>query len=207
MAALGTPMAVLGTPLSPSATRVLMCGSGELARKWSSSSSAWAWKWSRWTATPTRRLCRVAHRSHVVDMLDPSALRAVIERENPDFIVPEIEAIATGAWWTWNRKDITSFPPRGRPPDHDGRGYAGWPPRSSDFPRRPIASPNPRSLRTRGARNRLALRHQARHELIRQGTEHGAPCIGGGRRLAARARRDPRRRGQGDRRRIRRIRL
>ena len=97
MAALGTPIAALGTPLSPSATRVLMCGSGELGKEVVIEFQRLGVEVVAVDRYANAPAMQVAHRSHVVDMLDPSALRAVIERENPDFIVPEIEAIATGA--------------------------------------------------------------------------------------------------------------
>ncbi len=89
-------MTVLGTPLSPSATRVLMCGSGELGKEVVIEFQRLGVEVvavDRYSNAPAMQ---VAHRAHVVDMLDPPALRAVIEREKPDFVVPEIEAIATG---------------------------------------------------------------------------------------------------------------
>ena len=90
-------MAVLGTPLSPSATRVLMCGSGELGKEVVIEFQRLGVEVVAVDRYANAPAMQVAHRSHVVDMLDPSALRAVIERENPDFVVPEIEAIATCA--------------------------------------------------------------------------------------------------------------
>ncbi len=90
-------MAALGTPLSPSATRVLMCGSGELGKEVVIEFQRLGMEVVAVDRYANAPAMQVAHRSHVVDMLDPSALRAVIEQENPDFIVPEIEAIATGA--------------------------------------------------------------------------------------------------------------
>lgn len=90
-------MAALGTPLSPSATRVLMCGSGELGKEVVIEFQRLGVEVVAVDRYANAPAMQVAHRSHVVDMLDPSALRAVIERENPDFVVPEIEAIATGA--------------------------------------------------------------------------------------------------------------
>lgn len=90
-------MVVLGTPLSPSATRVLMCGSGELGKEVVIEFQRLGVEVVAVDRYANAPAMQVAHRSHVVDMLDPSALRAVIERENPDFVVPEIEAIATSA--------------------------------------------------------------------------------------------------------------
>ncbi|WP_144961788.1 formate-dependent phosphoribosylglycinamide formyltransferase [Pseudomonas oryzihabitans] len=85
----------IGTPLSPSATRVLLCGSGELGKEVVIELQRLGVEViavDRYADAPAMQ---VAHRSHVIDMLDGVALRAVIEREQPHFIVPEIEAIAT----------------------------------------------------------------------------------------------------------------
>ncbi len=89
-------MAAIGTPLSSTATRVLMCGSGELGKEVVIEFQRLGVEVVAVDRYPNAPAMQVAHRSHAVDMLDPSALRAVIERENPDFVVPEIEAIATG---------------------------------------------------------------------------------------------------------------
>ncbi|TBV11123.1 formate-dependent phosphoribosylglycinamide formyltransferase [Stutzerimonas kirkiae] len=85
----------IGTPLSPSATRVLLCGSGELGKELVIELQRLGVEViavDRYADAPAMQ---VAHRHHVVDMLDGAALRAVIERERPHYIVPEIEAIAT----------------------------------------------------------------------------------------------------------------
>ena len=85
----------IGTPLSPSATRVLLCGSGELGKEVAIELQRLGVEViavDRYSDAPAMQ---VAHRSHVISMLDGDALRAVIERERPHFIVPEIEAIAT----------------------------------------------------------------------------------------------------------------
>ena len=90
-------MAAIGTPLSPSATRVLMCGSGELGKEVVIEFQRLGVEVVAVDRYPNAPAMQVAHRAHVVNMLDRSALRAVIERETPDFVVPEIEAIATDA--------------------------------------------------------------------------------------------------------------
>ena len=85
----------LGTPFSPTATRVLFCGAGELGKEVVIELKRLGCEVSavdRYVHAPGMQ---VADRSHVIDMLDPVALRAVIEREQPHWIVPEIEAIAT----------------------------------------------------------------------------------------------------------------
>lgn len=85
----------IGTPLKTNATRVLFCGSGELGKEVVIELQRFGVEViaiDRYAHAPAMQ---VAHRSHVVDMLDGQALRAIIEREKPDLIVPEIEAIAT----------------------------------------------------------------------------------------------------------------
>jgi phosphoribosylglycinamide formyltransferase 2 len=85
----------IGTPLSRHATRVVLLGAGELGKEVVIELQRFGVEviaCDRYADAPAMQ---VAHRSHVVDMLDRTALRAVIERERPHLIVPEIEAIAT----------------------------------------------------------------------------------------------------------------
>jgi phosphoribosylglycinamide formyltransferase 2 len=88
-------MTSIGTPLSPNATRVLLCGGGELGKEVVIELQRLGVEVivvDRYDNAPAMQ---VAHRNHVISMLDGEALRAVIEKEAPDYIVPEIEAIAT----------------------------------------------------------------------------------------------------------------
>ena len=88
-------MTSIGTPLSASATRVLLCGGGELGKEVAIELQRYGVEVivaDRYDNAPAMQ---VAHRSHTLSMLDGDALRAIIEREKPDYIVPEIEAIAT----------------------------------------------------------------------------------------------------------------
>jgi phosphoribosylglycinamide formyltransferase 2 len=88
-------MVSIGTPRSAHATRVLLLGSGELGKEVVIELMRFGVEviaCDRYADAPAMQ---VAHRSHVIDMLDRAALRAVIEREKPHLIVPEIEAIAT----------------------------------------------------------------------------------------------------------------
>jgi phosphoribosylglycinamide formyltransferase 2 len=87
----------LGTPLFPSATRVMLLGAGELGKEVIIELQRLGVETiavDRYADAPGQQ---VAHRAHVIDMTDPVALRALVERERPHLIVPEIEAIATGA--------------------------------------------------------------------------------------------------------------
>src|SRR3954465_6999128 len=88
-------MVSLGTPLSPSATRVLLLGSGELAKEVVIALQRLGVETvavDRYDDAPGHQ---VAHHARTVTMSDPEQLRAVIEAERPDVVVPEIEAIAT----------------------------------------------------------------------------------------------------------------
>lgn len=85
----------LGTPLSPSATRVMLLGAGELGKEVILSLQRLGVEVvavDRYANAPGQQ---VAHRAHVIDMSDGAALRALIEAEQPHLVVPEIEAIAT----------------------------------------------------------------------------------------------------------------
>ena len=85
----------LGTPLSPSATRVMLLGAGELGKEVIIALQRLGVEViavDRYANAPGHQ---VAHRAHVIDMSDGAALRALIEAEKPHWVVPEIEAIAT----------------------------------------------------------------------------------------------------------------
>ena len=85
----------IGTPLSPCATRVMLLGAGELGKEVIISLQRLGVEVvavDRYANAPGQQ---VAHRAHVIDMTDGVALAALIERERPHLVVPEIEAIAT----------------------------------------------------------------------------------------------------------------
>lgn len=88
-------MAIIGTPLSESATRVLFCGAGELGKEVIIEMMRLGVEVIAVDRYPNAPGMQVAHRSHVINMLDGAELRRVIELEKPDYIVPEVEAIAT----------------------------------------------------------------------------------------------------------------
>ena len=88
-------MTTIGTPLSPSATRVMFLGSGELGKEVVIELQRFGCEVIAVDRYPNAPAMQVAHRSHVIDMLDGAALRRLVELENPAYIVPEIEAIAT----------------------------------------------------------------------------------------------------------------
>lgn len=88
-------MAKLGTALTSSAVKVLLLGSGELGKEVAIEMQRLGVEVIAVDRYPNAPAMQVAHRSHVVNMLDAKALRDVVELEKPDYIVPEIEAIAT----------------------------------------------------------------------------------------------------------------
>lgn len=87
----------IGTPLSPTATRVMLLGSGELGKEVAIAFQRLGVEVVAVDRYPGAPAHQVAHRWHAIDMTDPVALSCLIEQEAPDLVIPEIEAIATGA--------------------------------------------------------------------------------------------------------------
>ena len=88
-------MTTLGTPLSPSATRVMLLGSGELGKEVVLELQRYGVETIAVDRYANAPAMQVAHRSHVIKMLDGEELRRVIALEQPHYVVPEIEAIHT----------------------------------------------------------------------------------------------------------------
>ena len=88
-------MAIIGTPMSPTATKVVLCGSGELGKEFVIELQRYGVEVIALDKYANAPAMQVADRSYVVSMLDGKALREIIEKEKPDYIVPEVEAIAT----------------------------------------------------------------------------------------------------------------
>ena len=86
---------MIGTALTAKATKVLFCGAGELGREVVIAMQRLGVETIAVDRYPNAPGMQAAHRSHVINMLDGKELRRVIELEKPDFIVPEVEAIAT----------------------------------------------------------------------------------------------------------------
>ncbi len=100
----------IGTPLSASAVRVLLLGSGELGKEVALELQRFGVEViavDRYADAPAMQ---VAHRSHVLDMLDGEALRRVVALEQPHWIVPEVEAIATDVLLELEAEGITVIP-------------------------------------------------------------------------------------------------
>lgn len=103
-------MTSIGTPLSNTATKVLFCGGGELGKEVVIELQRYGVEvivLDRYANSPAMQ---VAHRSHTLSMLDGKTLRKIIETEKPDYIVPEIEAIATDTLLELEEEGFTVIP-------------------------------------------------------------------------------------------------
>jgi phosphoribosylglycinamide formyltransferase 2 len=104
------PTASIGTPFTPGATRVLLCGAGELGKEVVielKRLGAEVIACDRYANAPAMQ---VADRSHVFSMLDGERLRAVVEQERPALIIPEIEAIHTDTLLALEQEGYTVVP-------------------------------------------------------------------------------------------------
>jgi phosphoribosylglycinamide formyltransferase 2 len=104
----------IGTPLSPSATRVMLLGSGELGKEVIIALQRLGCEVIAVDRYPNAPGMQVAHRSHVIAMTDGAALRALVEKEKPHLVVPEIEAIATDMLVEIEREGLAEVIPTAR---------------------------------------------------------------------------------------------
>ena len=103
-------MTTIGTPLTPKALKVMMLGAGELGKEVVIELQRLGVEViavDRYENAPAQQ---VAHRAYTLSMLDGAALRAVVEKERPDFIVPEVEAIATDTLLELEQEGFTVIP-------------------------------------------------------------------------------------------------
>ena len=104
----------IGTPLSATATRVMLLGSGELGKEVIIALQRFGVEVIAVDRYPNAPGHQVAHRAHVIDMTDGKALRALVEQERPKLIVPEIEAIATDMLVEIEREGLSEVIPTAR---------------------------------------------------------------------------------------------
>lgn len=104
----------VGTPLSPSATKVMLLGSGELGKEVIIALQRLGVETIAVDRYPNAPGHQVAHRAYVIDMTDAAALRDLVEREQPHLIVPEIEAIATDMLVEIEREGLAQIIPTAR---------------------------------------------------------------------------------------------
>tara|TARA_B110000977_G_scaffold140420_1_gene178288 strand:+ start:340 stop:1524 length:1185 start_codon:yes stop_codon:yes gene_type:complete len=107
-------MSTIGTPFTSTAIKVLLCGSGELGKEVALELQRYGVEVIAVDAYADAPAMQVADRSHIVNMLDDDALRAVIEAEKPDFVVPEVEAIATDTLAAIEQDGIATIIPTAR---------------------------------------------------------------------------------------------
>lgn len=103
-------MTTLGTPCTSTATRLLLLGSGELGKEVALEAQRFGVEVIAVDRYPGAPAMQVAHRSHVISMLDGAEIRRVMELERPHFIVPEIEAIATATLLELESEGFTVIP-------------------------------------------------------------------------------------------------
>ena len=103
-------MTKIGTPLTAAGKKALLCGSGELGKEVAIELQRYGVEVIAVDRYPDAPAMQVAHRSHVIDMLDGKQLRETIEREHHDIIIPEVEAIATGTLAELEKEGYTVVP-------------------------------------------------------------------------------------------------
>src|SRR5690606_24965201 len=100
----------IGTPFTSSATKVMLLGAGELGKEVVLEFQRYGVETIAVDRYANAPAMQVAHRSYVVDMLDAAALRDVILKEKPHYLVPEVEAIATDALLELEKEDFNVVP-------------------------------------------------------------------------------------------------
>ncbi len=107
-------MSTIGTPFTGTAKKVLLCGSGELGKEIAIELQRYGVEVIAVDAYADAPAMQVADRSHVLSMLDGAALRAVIEAEKPDLVVPEVEALATDTLAAIEQEGLATIIPTAR---------------------------------------------------------------------------------------------
>ncbi len=107
-------MTTIGTPFTSTAKKALLCGSGELGKEVVIELQRYGVEVIALDAYPDAPAMQVADRSHVVSMLDGPALRAIIEKEKPDLVIPEVEAIATDTLAELEAEGVATIIPTAR---------------------------------------------------------------------------------------------
>lgn len=108
------PMTTIGTPFTSNAKKALLCGSGELGKEVVIELQRYGVEVIALDAYADAPAMQVADRSHVVSMLDGPALRAIVEKEKPDLVIPEVEAIATDTLAELEAEGIATIIPTAR---------------------------------------------------------------------------------------------
>jgi len=107
-------MTSIGTPFTSTSKKALLCGSGELGKEVVIELQRYGVEVIALDAYADAPAMQVADRSHVVSMLDGAALRAIIEQEKPDLVIPEVEAIATDTLAELEAEGVATIIPTAR---------------------------------------------------------------------------------------------
>lgn len=108
--AITTKPSVIGTPFSPTRTKALLCGSGELGKEIVIELQRYGLEVVALDRYDNAPAMQVADRSYTLSMLDGEALRKIIEHERPDYVIPEIEAIATDTLVELEKEGVNIVP-------------------------------------------------------------------------------------------------
>lgn len=103
-------MVKIGTPMSGTAKKAMLCGSGELGKEVAIELMRYGVEVIACDRYENAPAMQVAHRSYVFSMLDGKRLREVVEAERPDLIIPEVEAIATGTFLELEKEGYKVIP-------------------------------------------------------------------------------------------------
>lgn len=101
---------MIGTALSVNAKRAMLLGCGELGKEVAIELQRYGIEVIGVDRYPNAPAMQIAHRSHVINMLDPQALKSIIELEKPDLVIPELEAIATQTLVEMEAKGVNIVP-------------------------------------------------------------------------------------------------
>lgn len=120
-------MVEIGTVLTPVGKKALLCGSGELGKEVAIELQRYGVEVVALDKYANAPAMQVAHRSHVLSMLDGKKLREVIETERPDYIIPEVEAIATRYVGGSRKRGVFGYTYcDGRLPDYEPGGHTSF---------------------------------------------------------------------------------
>ena len=167
-------MVTIGTPKSATATKVLLCGSGELGKEFVIELQRYGVEVIALDKYADAPAMQVAHRSYVVSMLDGDALREIVEKEKPDYIVPEVEAIATQTLMELEKEGFHVIPTaRATWLTMNREGIRRLAAEELGLPTSPYRFCRDRRRIYRGCQSyRNAMCRQADHELERTRTKH-----------------------------------
>ena len=124
-------MVEIGTVLTPVGKKALLCGSGELGKEVAIELQRYGVEVVALDKYANAPAMQVAHRSHVLSMLDGKKLREVIETERPDYIIPEVEAIATDTLVALEKEGYTYG--NGCLPDYEPGGHTPFGRRATEI--------------------------------------------------------------------------